>query len=115
MFEVRGRSRIPESALNIKKIPSINAALNQKQILTAEIENLKSELMDIDRAFRHRNFIFERFEKRASIALLMKYTGVRFLIKLTIKLNNIINRERDESFHRQNQVLQNILDILKKP
>ena len=80
----------------------------------AEIETLKSELMDIDRAYRHRNFIFERFERRASISLLMKYTGIRFLIKLIIKFNNIINSERDEAFHRQNQVLKNTLEILTR-
>ena len=113
LFEIRGKSRILNSSINNEKSHPKNASLNEAEILKAEIQNLKSELMDIDRAFRHRNFIFERFERKASIALFMKYTGIRFLIKLIIKLNNSINRERDEAFHRQNQVLQNILDILK--
>jgi len=114
VFEIRGAAQSVNQSLNMKKASKKNASSGEKEILMAELESLKSELMDIDRAFRHRNFIFERFERRASIALIMKYTGMRFIIKIIIKLNNIINNERDEAFHRQNQVLQNILDTMTR-
>lgn len=113
LFKIQGSSK-KLTGTGKNRISAKNHEDFSKQVINAELETLIYELSEIDRSFQRRNFIFERLEKRKPIALILKYTGFRLLFSLLVKINNIINKERDEAFHRQNQILKDLIGILRK-
>jgi hypothetical protein len=85
----------------------------QEELLISELETLRKELITIEKNYQNGSFLYEKMQKRFYTRFLLKIPGIRFLLAVVIKLNDILNQERDSAFIRQNETVQSLIELLK--
>jgi len=98
----------------IQRVPGKNLKAFQTELFVSELETMRLELQEIAQTFLYRSYIFDRLQRRAYARFFFKIPGIKTILSIFIRIIDMINHERNSAFLRQNEVLQNLIGMLKQ-